>query len=231
MLDTPRSEVECKTTGYPLHSPVPPPIPLPSVAVCHQVSTELYLVLQRWTLTLLNVIPAWQTRVAGVHQRSRYSSVTGLTRQDVCMGLARVAERTFSFEIGSVCTNQKLYKYFVLCWAIVCFSQRKMWAKLRLILCSWHRNIIISILKCAALLGRCPLSLERTTHESSFVSSELFKNCIWNLDPFRLQAQTPVWFYGDFYSCPSRKYSAFEMWWHAVTHGKGSEREIGERSG
>jgi hypothetical protein len=42
MLDTPCSVVECKTTGYPLHSHVSPSLPLPCVAVCHQVSTELY---------------------------------------------------------------------------------------------------------------------------------------------------------------------------------------------
>ena len=41
MLDTPCSEVECKTTGYPLHSHVSPSLPLPCVTVCHQVSTEL----------------------------------------------------------------------------------------------------------------------------------------------------------------------------------------------
>ena len=42
MLDTPFSEVECKTTGYPLHSHVSPSLPLPCFTVCHQVSTELY---------------------------------------------------------------------------------------------------------------------------------------------------------------------------------------------
>jgi len=48
MLDTPCSEVynniiiECKTTGYPLHSHVSPSLSLPCVTVCHQVSTELY---------------------------------------------------------------------------------------------------------------------------------------------------------------------------------------------
>ena len=42
MLDTPCSEVECKTTGCPLHSHVSPSLPLPCVTVCHQVSTELY---------------------------------------------------------------------------------------------------------------------------------------------------------------------------------------------
>ena len=32
-----------KGTGYPLHSPVSPSIPLPCVTVCHYVSTGLYL--------------------------------------------------------------------------------------------------------------------------------------------------------------------------------------------
>ena len=43
MLDTPCSEVEWKTTGYPIHSPLSPSLPLPCVTVCHQVSTELYI--------------------------------------------------------------------------------------------------------------------------------------------------------------------------------------------
>ena len=43
MLDTPCSEVQCKITGYPLHSHVSPSLPLPCVSVCHQVSTELYI--------------------------------------------------------------------------------------------------------------------------------------------------------------------------------------------
>jgi hypothetical protein len=43
MLDTPCSDVECKNTGYPIHSYVSPSLPLQCVTVCHQVSTELYL--------------------------------------------------------------------------------------------------------------------------------------------------------------------------------------------
>ena len=31
-----------KSTGYPLHSPVSPSIPLPCVTVCHHISTTLY---------------------------------------------------------------------------------------------------------------------------------------------------------------------------------------------
>ena len=41
MLDTPCYEVECKTTGYPLHLPVSPSLPLPCVTVCHHISTGL----------------------------------------------------------------------------------------------------------------------------------------------------------------------------------------------
>ena len=42
MLDRPRSEVKWNCTGYPLHSPVSPSLPLPCVTVCHQVPNELY---------------------------------------------------------------------------------------------------------------------------------------------------------------------------------------------
>jgi hypothetical protein len=31
-----------KSTGYPLHSPVSPSLPLPCVTVCHHISTGLY---------------------------------------------------------------------------------------------------------------------------------------------------------------------------------------------
>ena len=31
-----------KSTGYPLHSPVSPSLPLPCVTVCHHISTALY---------------------------------------------------------------------------------------------------------------------------------------------------------------------------------------------
>ena len=46
MLDTPSSEV-VKGTGYPLHSPVSPSLPLPCVTVCHHASTGL-LTHYRW---------------------------------------------------------------------------------------------------------------------------------------------------------------------------------------
>ena len=38
-----------KGTGYPLHSPVSPSLPLPCVTVCHYISIGVYLVEnQRW---------------------------------------------------------------------------------------------------------------------------------------------------------------------------------------
>ena len=48
MLDTPCSEVECETTGYPLHSHVSPSLPLTCVTVCHHIPTGLYLCILYW---------------------------------------------------------------------------------------------------------------------------------------------------------------------------------------
>ena len=45
-----------KSTGYPLHSPVSPSLPLPCVTVCHHISTLLYLSLF-WTLPRSTPIP------------------------------------------------------------------------------------------------------------------------------------------------------------------------------
>ena len=42
MLDTP-SPRYCESTGYPLHSPVSPSLPLLCVTVCHHISNALYL--------------------------------------------------------------------------------------------------------------------------------------------------------------------------------------------
>jgi len=42
MLETPSSDI-VKRTGYPVHSPVSPSLPLPCVTVCHHVATGLYL--------------------------------------------------------------------------------------------------------------------------------------------------------------------------------------------
>ena len=41
-LYRPCSDLQCKTTGYPLHSHLSPSFPLPCVTVCHQVLNTLY---------------------------------------------------------------------------------------------------------------------------------------------------------------------------------------------
>jgi len=46
-----------KGTGYPLHSPVSPSLPLPCVTVCHHISTGLHL------LILTRILWCW-----GVHE-------------------------------------------------------------------------------------------------------------------------------------------------------------------
>ena len=42
MLDSPCFGERCQTSGYPLHSPLSPSLPLPRASVCHQVSRPLY---------------------------------------------------------------------------------------------------------------------------------------------------------------------------------------------
>ena len=47
-----------KSTGYPLHSPVSPSIPLPCVTVCHHVSTWLYLCLSHFYVSnIFDIVP------------------------------------------------------------------------------------------------------------------------------------------------------------------------------
>ena len=45
MLDTPCSEVECKTTGYPLHSHVSPSLPLPCFRVPSGFNSALPIII------------------------------------------------------------------------------------------------------------------------------------------------------------------------------------------
>ena len=41
-MDRPCSEVQCKSSGYPLQPPISPSLPLPRVTVCHHVSDGPY---------------------------------------------------------------------------------------------------------------------------------------------------------------------------------------------
>ena len=45
-----------KSTGYPLHSPVSPSLPLPCVTVCHQISPGLYMRVRWGRILLLNLL-------------------------------------------------------------------------------------------------------------------------------------------------------------------------------
>ena len=47
-----------KSTGYPLHSPVSPSLPLPYVTVCHHISTGLYHLLG-YDVTSLGIHSSW----------------------------------------------------------------------------------------------------------------------------------------------------------------------------
>ena len=53
-MDRPCSEAQCKSSGYPLQSPISPSLPLPRITVCHHVSNGLYHVIPcsitRWFL-------------------------------------------------------------------------------------------------------------------------------------------------------------------------------------
>jgi len=40
-MDKPYSEAQCKSSGYPLQSPISPSLPLPRITVCHHVSNGL----------------------------------------------------------------------------------------------------------------------------------------------------------------------------------------------
>ena len=46
-MSTPCSEAQCKSSGYPLQSPISPSLPLPRVTVCHHVSNGLYGCIKR----------------------------------------------------------------------------------------------------------------------------------------------------------------------------------------
>jgi len=51
-------------TGYPLHSPVSPSLPLPCVTVCHHISTGLHLLQIPWLLLLgwrVSQLHGWPT--------------------------------------------------------------------------------------------------------------------------------------------------------------------------
>jgi hypothetical protein len=48
-----------KSTGYPLHSPISPSLPLPCVTACHHISTGVY---KGWSCTKCLYPPSWTFR-------------------------------------------------------------------------------------------------------------------------------------------------------------------------
>ena len=58
-----------QSTGYPLHSPVSPSLPLPYVTVCHHISTALYCY---WHFRYGLTRPAFVTKILFVLGASRF---------------------------------------------------------------------------------------------------------------------------------------------------------------
>ena len=81
-----RGSVKC--TGYPLHSPVSPSLPLPCVTVCHHISTGLYFIFPPFTVIgtlkmghfeicifLFTACIFWQVKSPKLRRMSRASHV------------------------------------------------------------------------------------------------------------------------------------------------------------
>jgi hypothetical protein len=69
-----------KGTGYPLHSPVSPSLPLPCVTVCHHVSTGLYVRSCARSLLIVTVNNATVS-----HFFHPFRRFTILTPQSICI--------------------------------------------------------------------------------------------------------------------------------------------------
>ena len=77
-----RGSVKC--TGYPLHSPVSPSLPLPCVAVCHHVSTGLYschhnssrftfpTFAHSWRFSVFHSLQSVTPHIPGYYKRNRH---------------------------------------------------------------------------------------------------------------------------------------------------------------
>jgi hypothetical protein len=66
-----------KGTGYPLHSPLSPSLPLPCVTVCHHVSTELY---RHVSNSVLNYLPCYLQVITVLFSRTAQIAVSGSRR-------------------------------------------------------------------------------------------------------------------------------------------------------
>jgi len=75
-----------KGTGYPLHSPVSPSIPLPCVTVCHHISSGLYFVRFLDAIPLESKHVAWGCLSPAAYF-SRFLFVWKVRHNDSCFGL------------------------------------------------------------------------------------------------------------------------------------------------
>jgi hypothetical protein len=79
MLSTPCSEVEWKSTGYPLHSPVSPSPLLPCVTVCHHISTGVYpSPLPAYRSCRCALPPWWVGQWSLQHNTALFSNANGI---------------------------------------------------------------------------------------------------------------------------------------------------------
>ena len=92
-----------KSTGYPLHSPVSPSLPLPCVTVCHQVSNALYI---GTTLAVFLYLSSFRANLVNLH--TRHFSVTnfsdpetyenGVSSSGLILALFRISSKSVSHD-------------------------------------------------------------------------------------------------------------------------------------
>ena len=99
-----------KSTGYPLHSPVSPSLPLPCVTVCHHISTGVYQNITQFKVEL------WWRNVW----------TSGSASCDLPLGTKRPSARLL-FKV----MNIKIHHYFMWQWNLVSYTKAaflKLWS-------------------------------------------------------------------------------------------------------
>jgi len=76
-----------KSTGYPLHPPVSPSLPLPCVTVCHHISTGIYP-----SVNACQINQSWT-------QRGNYALLVQRTAKDAVVKSHQQSERGFSSKV------------------------------------------------------------------------------------------------------------------------------------
>jgi len=92
-----------KSTGYPLYSPVSPPLPLPCVTMCHHISTGLYLRIQNtrcYNHTKLYFLQPYET-VFLTTIRNCISCCRAMEREDLNGVWFRTLPGPMNFDLGT----------------------------------------------------------------------------------------------------------------------------------